>query len=105
MREAEQLVAYKNKADQRAAIERRRAANTERAFEYMLDECWICNENDRDCLDFHHITPKMGGKSIKGAGMTYSWERQKIELDKCALLCANCHRKVHARMSNKAKSL
>lgn len=29
-----------------------------------------------------------------------SWELIKKELDKCNLLCANCHREVHAEEFN-----
>ena len=29
-------------------------------------------------------------------GFTRSWEKVKEELDKCILVCANCHREIHA---------
>jgi predicted HNH restriction endonuclease len=27
--------------------------------------------------------------------MNMSWDRIKIELDKCILVCSNCHREIH----------
>lgn len=44
-------------------------------------------------LEFHHINPLEKDFSIS-ARMT-SWEAIRPELDKCILLCANCHREVH----------
>ena len=46
-------------------------------------------------LDFHHkdSTVKEGSPCRI---LTGSWERALIELSKCELLCANCHREHHA---------
>jgi hypothetical protein len=45
-------------------------------------------------LDFHHNN---GDKSFGlSQGNTTSWATMKKELDKCVMLCANCHREVHA---------
>jgi len=43
-------------------------------------------------FDFHHIDPKTKGDwdSIR----KMSWNKIQKELDKCVLLCSNCHRKV-----------
>ena len=38
--------------------------------------------------------PKNFGIAAKG--YTYAWKRVRKELDKCVLLCANCHREFHA---------
>lgn len=50
----------------------------------------------REALDFHHLDPtqKIFGLSVKG--LTRSWEKIRNEIDKCILLCANCHREIHA---------
>ncbi len=47
-------------------------------------------------LDFHHIDSKAKEFGLSANGLTRSWEKMKAELDKCVLICANCHREVHA---------
>lgn len=55
--------------------------------------CKICGEKETACLDFHHI----GGKDKNIATMRgYNDQRVLEEISKCVVLCANCHRKVHA---------
>ncbi|MBI4999803.1 hypothetical protein HZB97_03475 [Candidatus Gottesmanbacteria bacterium] len=46
-------------------------------------------------LDLHHIN---GEKEfgISDKGYTRSWKKVKAELDKCVLVCANCHREIAA---------
>lgn len=61
-------------------------------------KCERCPENDPVCLDFHHINPqeKDFAVSIIVRG-TYSKERIMKEINKCIVLCANCHRKEHSK--------
>jgi len=42
--------------------------------------------------DFHHSDPNKKETTI---GSSRAFESMKKELDKCALICANCHRKLH----------
>ena len=56
--------------------------------------CVVCGEDDIIVIDFHHIDPKEKSFTIGRNG--YSKEKIKEEIDKCACLCANCHRRVHA---------
>lgn len=55
--------------------------------------CIICGEHELCCLDFHHICDKEFEIS---AGTEVSLTRLIVEIDKCVVLCANCHRKLHA---------
>ena len=62
----------------------------------LASRCAVCGESEPACLDFHHLDPAtkdftIGEASSHGA----SWNKVKIEIAKCLVLCANCHRKVH----------
>lgn len=59
--------------------------------------CVKCGEATTACLDFHHRDGKTKDISIamfrqKGWGI----EHIKREMEKCVVICANCHRKLHA---------
>ena len=57
-------------------------------------ECVVCGEDHSACLDFHHKNPKEKELLI-GRASAYSLDRIKLEVKKCIVLCANCHRKHH----------
>jgi len=60
-------------------------------------KCLICPENDHSCLEFHHVNEKKGktDRAAMWAQKSYSIKRLKEMCEECALICANCHRKVH----------
>jgi len=47
-------------------------------------------------LDFHHLDEKNKSFDLSTRGLTRSWVKTKAETDKCILVCANCHRELHA---------
>jgi hypothetical protein len=56
--------------------------------------CSICGYNKcSHCLDFHHINDKYKKYPID----TYAIVKKDffVELQKCMLLCCNCHREIH----------
>lgn len=57
-------------------------------------KCVNCPEDDPCCLDFHHLENKKDTVSE----MIERKNLRKIvaEINKCVLVCANCHRKLHA---------
>lgn len=66
-----------------------------RLIEYKGGKCQICGYNKcQEALDFHHIEPSEKDYTISGG--TKSFETLKKEVDKCVLVCANCHREIHA---------
>lgn len=75
------------------AVAKRRRKVKQMAVEYKGGKCELCGY-DRyvGALDFHHLRDKEF--SVSKSGNTYSWERVKAELDKCMLVCANCHREL-----------
>ena len=57
--------------------------------------CFYCNENEPCCLSFHHRNPSQKVFGVANfIGRTI--EELDTEIAKCAVLCENCHRKVHA---------
>jgi NAD-dependent dihydropyrimidine dehydrogenase PreA subunit len=58
------------------------------------DKCVSCGEAEKVCLDFHHLRDKVDviNKLVKRGSM----KNLEKEIDKCVVLCANCHRKLHA---------
>ena len=69
--------------------------NKEKAVSLLGGKCSKCNyDKCVAALDFHHIDPTTKDDSLKNL-MRGSWKKIKTELEKCILLCANCHREHH----------
>lgn len=74
---------------------RRRRSIKLQAIEYKGGKCIVCGYHRCSrSLDFHHIDPTAKAFTISSA-MSLTWEKIKKELDKCVLLCSNCHGEVH----------
>jgi len=65
-------------------------------IESFKTECNKCGEDDKACLDFHHKNPNEKDGSMNEA-VKNTWAKEKIlkEINKCIILCSNCHRKLH----------
>jgi hypothetical protein len=58
--------------------------------------CKICGENHPAALDFHHKNPKKTDKKVNElVSDGHTRHRIQVEIDKCEVLCSNCHRKHH----------
>src|SRR4051794_15336455 len=58
--------------------------------------CIECGENHPATLDFHHRDPSQKGFTLSRATTkSASRETLLVEIEKCDVLCANCHRKHH----------
>lgn len=78
------------------AVKRRRIKLREMARTYKGNRCAICGyDKCSRALSFHHINPKNKDFDMSSKGLTRSWEKLRQEIDKCVLLCANCHMEVH----------
>lgn len=88
-------------ADRREALiiavaKRRRKVKT-MSIEYKGNKCQTCGYNKyQGALELHHLDKTKKSFGISDKGYTRSWQKVKEELDKCILLCANCHREVSA---------
>jgi len=70
----------------------------ERAVEYKGGKCVICGY-DRciKALEFHHVNPEEKDFTL-GSNTNIAWEKVRKEIEKCILVCANCHREIHDDM-------
>lgn len=58
--------------------------------------CSNCGESHPACLHFHHVDPSLKLFTInRGVMMHKPMDSLKAEMEKCILLCANCHAKLH----------
>jgi transcription elongation factor Elf1 len=58
--------------------------------------CEICGENHPSCIDFHHRNPSNKKVAIYEATQKkWGWNKIMEEINKCQVLCSNCHRKAH----------
>ncbi len=72
-----------------------------KVVEYKGGKCCKCGYNKCiDALEFHHVDPNEKDKSFSNIKLK-KWETIKQELDKCILVCANCHREIHMDLRNK----
>lgn len=86
------------------AVSERRKKLRQMAREYKGGKCVICGYNKcSDALEFHHLDPKKKDFGLSVRGLTRSWKKIKKEIEKCVLICANCHREVHVGISQLPK--
>lgn len=87
--------ADRREANIQAVIKRRNRIRLA-ATAYLGNECCFCGYNRcSSALDFHHIDEGEKNFTIRD-GVTRSWSRVQQELEKCILVCSNCHREIHA---------
>jgi 5-methylcytosine-specific restriction endonuclease McrA len=80
----------------REAVKKRRKKLREMAREYAGGKCAICGyDKCARALSFHHLDPKKKEFGVAAKGLTRSWAKIQKEIDKCILICANCHMEVH----------
>lgn len=109
----ENFVVDKRKADGRNSQCRRcqldakkhkRANNKSKAVLYLGGKCKRCGIESKclDIFDFHHRNPEEKEFSLNLLVNT-DWNRMLTELDKCDLLCSNCHKITHWEQRNNLK--
>ena len=63
----------------------------------MGGSCAGCSNVVLDSLfEFHHWDSRDKKFGISRDGLSRPWEAIAAELLKCVMLCANCHREIHA---------
>ena len=78
-------------------LKNRRYRVKEELIKYKGGQCEICGYNKcQNALEFHHLNPSEKDFSIASNSSYKNMEILKREVDKCILVCANCHREIHA---------
>lgn len=81
----------------REATQRRKDKLKQQIFDILGHICVVCGEQEKACLVFHHIKERKFSREEYTS--TSSLVRQKMyleEVENLTVLCANCHRKLHA---------
>lgn len=77
-------------------VKKHRKKKMLKAIEYLGGKCSICGYNKCiEAYDFHHIDRRNKEADISDI-LCRAWRYVKKELNKCILLCSNCHRELHA---------
>lgn len=95
-RYADPEYAAKAKATAKAHRPKYKERNKEYIDNHKRNNPCPCGESDIVCLDFHHIENKKECISNMVRKMV-SLETLQAEMDKCIVLCRNCHAKLHAK--------
>ena len=89
----------KNRKQEIARVAKRKQQLRDWLDEYKAKlACELCGENDPVCLDFHHKDATAKDFTV-GAIKGFGWGKERVlnEIQKCMVVCANCHRKLHAK--------
>ena len=84
-----------NKVKRFAEIKKRERVIKDQFLEYKSKKkCERCEESHPRALDFHHMrNKKLNISTMSSDG--YSLKSIMAEIEKCRILCANCHRIEH----------
>lgn len=64
-------------------------------IDYMGGKCQLCGYNKcMAALDFHHKNPEEKNPNWKNI-RSWTPSKSKKEIDKCILVCRNCHSEIH----------
>ena len=89
----------KKKVSNTEAVESWRKRKKKALVEYKGGKCQCCGYSKCiEALEFHHLDPNI--KSFTISGKSKSFNSLKSEVDKCILVCSNCHKEIHAGIIN-----
>lgn len=73
-----------------------RKAMKKEAIRRKGSKCEICGYNKCiAALNFHHLDASQKEFGLAQSGVVHSWTEFWNEVQKCQLLCANCHAEIH----------
>ncbi len=81
---------------------KRRAERFRIVTDYKLSRgCQVCGYNKcSQALQFHHVTQDNKYRNINNMVRNNSMDRIFNEINKCIIVCANCHAEIHANRLN-----
>jgi len=80
-----------------AAVVQFRRRTKQRAVDLLGGRCQGCERAfPVAAFEFHHLDAGAKDFAISSDGIPRPWKKISAELAKCVMLCANCHREVHA---------
>ena len=80
----------------RLVAQKRRRRKREQFVEWKKQQvCSRCGENDFCTLDLHHVDPTQKDYTLSKLAESGSWTKLVAEMQKCIVVCSNCHRKIH----------
>ena len=87
----------KKKKKEQSRKSRKRVVNRNRKYIeiYKLDRPCECGEKEPCSLSFHHNKGEKTGNISDMVNRGYGITRIQKEIDKCVILCLNCHAKLH----------
>lgn len=93
---------YQNNTQRREKLALTRKANADKTKQFIQDYkahrgCAHCGDTRYYVLDFHH--PDQNKEYEVSQMHGFSLEKIIREIEKCEVLCANCHREEHHRLS------
>jgi len=95
-----ELTSEEKKKRQYLYLQNSRQNLKDKSIEYKGGKCKICGyDKCNRSMDFHHRDPNEKDFGI-GSYKVLSWDKIKKELDKCDLLCRNCHGELHEKLDN-----
>lgn len=87
---------YPKGTSRSATISALRRAMKKEAVKRKGGKCEICGyDKCIDALTFHHIDATEKDFGLAQSGNLHSWEEYLKEVNKCILVCANCHAEIH----------
>ena len=86
----------------KASSKKRKLQLRQYVWDYLKNNnCIVCGENDPIVLEFDHRIPDEKFMSISDMITTkYGLDKIKLEINKCDVLCSNCHKRKTAKQFN-----
>ncbi len=104
-KERQQLFRRVNKDHYNKQGTDRRTEQKLRAINLLGGKCYDCGISYPPCVyDFHHTNP-LEKDGFVGSFLHRSWDKVIDEINKCVLLCSNCHRLRHMGKPTQDKSI